>query len=139
MNEEEVAQDRPASPEPQEEGIRPSPIVGIGASAGGFEALRRLFPRVNADSDLAFVVVLHLDPDYRSNLTELLSRCSALPVAEVQNGMMVEPGHVYVIPPNAVLTIENRRLFLKNPAPGVRRSMPFSARSRLTRARTPLA
>jgi two-component system, chemotaxis family, CheB/CheR fusion protein len=93
------------------------PIVGIGASAGGIDALRRLFPNVDRSSGLAFIVVPHLDPDHKSMLAELLSRSTSLPVAQIENDTLAEPGHVYVIPPNASLTIDNGRLLLGAPTP----------------------
>ncbi len=91
------------------------PIVGIGASAGGIDALRRLFPKVQSECRMAFVVVQHLDPDHKSALAEVLARSSALPVVQIENETEVEPNHVFVIPPNASLTIQNGRLVLSKP------------------------
>ncbi|HEY6432685.1 MAG TPA: chemotaxis protein CheB [Acetobacteraceae bacterium] len=91
------------------------PIVGVGASAGGVDALRRLFPNVQSDCGMAFVVVQHLDPARQSALAEVLARSSALPVVQIENETEVEPNHVYVIPPNASLTIQNGRLLLSTP------------------------
>jgi two-component system, chemotaxis family, CheB/CheR fusion protein len=91
------------------------PIVGIGASAGGIDALRRLFPNVAPDCDMAFVVVQHLDPDHGSLLAEVLARSTSLPVTQIAEETMVEHNHVYVIPPNAVLTIREGRLRLAHP------------------------
>jgi two-component system CheB/CheR fusion protein len=88
------------------------PIVGIGGSAGGVEALHRLLPHIDPGCGMAFIVVLHLDPDHPSILPELLGRTSRLPVMQIQQGTPVEPGHVYVIPPNAALTIHAGRLML---------------------------
>jgi len=92
------------------------PIVGIGGSAGALDALKLFLPAVPADSDIAFVVVLHLAPDHKSLLTELLARLTGLPVRSIEDGTEVEPNNVYVIPPNATLTIEHRRLHLAQPA-----------------------
>ncbi|HET6654754.1 MAG TPA: chemotaxis protein CheB [Gammaproteobacteria bacterium] len=92
-------------------------IVGIGASAGGLEAFKTFFQHMPADSGMAFVLVQHLDPDRQSMLTELLQRETAMPVAEAEDGAPVEPDHVFVIPPNASLTIENGRLGVETPAP----------------------
>ena len=94
---------------------RPRAIVGIGASAGGIEALKAFFSAVNADCGIAFVVVQHLDPEHRSLLPELLANVSRLPVASIEDQTPVEPNHVYVIPPNATLTIKNGRLHLAKP------------------------
>jgi two-component system CheB/CheR fusion protein len=92
------------------------PIIGIGASAGGIDALKRLFPGFPPECGMAFVVVLHLDPDHESALSEVLARGSALPVTPIENDTQVEPDHVYVIPPNAALTIQDGRLLLNKPA-----------------------
>jgi two-component system CheB/CheR fusion protein len=81
------------------------PIVGIGSSAGGLEALQQLFRAMPADSGLAFVVAAHLDPTQKSHLTEVLGRCTAMPVVQIENPIKVEPNHVYVIAPDRELTI----------------------------------
>ena len=92
-------------------------IVGIGASAGGLEAFKTFFTHMPADSELAFVLVQHLAPDHNSLLAELVSRSTAMPVLEATHGMRVEPRHVYVIPPNATLTIADGVLQVCKPAP----------------------
>ncbi|BAY92764.1 MULTISPECIES: chemotaxis protein CheB [unclassified Tolypothrix] len=81
------------------------PIVGMGASAGGIEAFTELLNHLPNDTGMAFVIVQHLSPNQKSLLSEILSRSTEMPVVEVQNGMVVEPNHVYVIPPNAKMTI----------------------------------
>ena len=91
------------------------PIVGIGASAGGVDALRRLFPNVASDCGMAFVVVQHLDPDHGSALAEVLARRTSLPVTQIEDDTAVEPNRVYVIPPNSALTIRDGRLLLARP------------------------
>ncbi len=88
------------------------PIVGIGASAGGLDACSRLLEALPAETGLAFVLVQHLDPTHQSELAPLLARAAAMPVLQASDGQAVEPGHVYVIPPGAVLTIEAGRLRL---------------------------
>ena len=87
-------------------------IAAIGASAGGIEAITELLSHVPADTGMAFVVVQHLDPSHHSMLTELLSKKTAMRVKEVTDGMTVEPHHVYVIPPNATMSISNHTLQL---------------------------
>ena len=94
----------------------PCPIVGIGASAGGVDALRRLLPNISPGCGMAFVVVQHLDPDHASLLAEVLTRSTSLPVAQIEAETVVEPERVYVIPPNAALTIREGRLLLSRPA-----------------------
>jgi two-component system CheB/CheR fusion protein len=84
----------------------PFPIVGIGASAGGLEASTQLLRALPADTGMAFVFVQHLDPTHPSMLTEILSRATAMPVAEVTDQMAAEPNRVYVIPPGVTMGIE---------------------------------
>ncbi|MBD2199759.1 MULTISPECIES: chemotaxis protein CheB [Calothrix] len=81
------------------------PIVGMGASAGGLDAFTELLSHLPNDTGMAFVLVQHLSPHQKSLLSEILSRSTNMPVREVQNGMVVEPNHVYVIPPNAKMTV----------------------------------
>lgn len=89
-----------------------SPIVGIGASAGGLEAFQRLLKALPIDTGMAFVLVQHLDPVHESILTRLLASATLMPVMEVKEGMAVEPNHVYVIPPNKVMSIRDGALHL---------------------------
>ncbi|MBI2215974.1 MAG: PAS domain-containing protein [Candidatus Rokubacteria bacterium] len=81
------------------------PIVGIGASAGGLEAFSQLLRALPTDTGMAFVLVQHLDPGHESQLPEILSRTTMVPVVTVTDRLRVEPDHVYVIPPNADMTI----------------------------------
>ncbi len=81
------------------------PIVGIGTSAGGLEALEQFFRRVPKGSGLAYVVIQHLDPTHKGILPELLGRFSDMRVFEVNSRMQVKPNCVYVIPPNKDLSI----------------------------------
>lgn len=76
-------------------------VVGIGASAGGLAALKLFFDHVPADSGLAFVVVIHLAPEHKSHMADLLQPHVAIPVQQVTDVTLLEPNHVYVIPPNA--------------------------------------
>src|ERR1700722_10430446 len=87
-------------------------IVGVGASAGGFEAFRELLKALPSDTGLALVLVQHLDPGHESLLAKLLSNATAMPVREVEEGMAVEPNHVYVIPPNKTMGIRKGTLHL---------------------------
>ncbi len=89
------------------------PIVGVGASAGGLEAFTQLLKGLPLDTGMGFVLVQHLDPAHESALTQILSRATKLPVREVKNNQPVEPNHVYVIPPDANLTIEQGVLKLQ--------------------------
>ncbi len=92
------------------------PIVGIGCSAGGLEALEQFLRGVPAASGLAFVVVQHLDPTRNGLMVELLQRTTPLPVRQITDRMTVEPDHVYVIPPNRDLSILHGELHLMEPA-----------------------
>ena len=87
-------------------------IVGIGASAGGLEALEEFFRAVPEDLQLAFVVVQHLSPDYKSLMVELLSKYTSMEVKRAEDGMDVEMSHVYLIPPRKNLKIYHGKLFL---------------------------
>jgi len=96
-------------------GAVPVRVVGIGCSAGGLEALDAFFGQVPADSQLAFVVVQHLDPEHPSSLPELLQRITPLHVCEASDGMAVQAGNVYIIPPNKDLALRKGRLHLSQP------------------------
>ena len=91
------------------------PIVGIGASAGGLDALKALFQNLPVDTGAAFVVIQHLDPKHESLTAEILTRFTTMPTAQVTAGMLAEPNHVYVIPPNAYLTLKGHALELGKP------------------------
>ncbi len=90
------------------------PIVGIGASAGGLEAFTELLKHLPLDTGMGFVLVQHLAPQHESMLTEVLSRATRLPVAEVAEGMEAQPDHVYIIPPNSNMAIERGTLHLSS-------------------------
>ena len=90
-------------------------VVGIGASAGGLEALERFLCQVPADSGLAFVVVQHLDPTREGIMPELLQRVTSMPVFQAKEAMKIVSDHVYVIPPNRVLTVADGELHLQAP------------------------
>jgi two-component system CheB/CheR fusion protein len=83
----------------------PFPIVAIGASAGGLEAFGQLLHTLPTDTDMAFVLISHLDPTHPSMLGEILGRTTAMPVAEVANEMPVEANHVYVNAPGVALRL----------------------------------
>src|SRR5262245_61904734 len=85
--------------------LLPFPVVCIGASAGGIEAGSERWRAVPQGTDMAFVVVQHLDPSHSSALGEILSRATSMPVAEVRDRVAIEKGHVYVIQPGSELAI----------------------------------
>src|SRR5262245_2218290 len=88
------------------------PVVGIGASAGGLEALHAFFSHVPERSGMAFVVVQHLDPTHQGMLPELLQRSTRMPVRQATDILKVEPDHVYVIPPNKDMSLLHGTLHL---------------------------
>jgi two-component system CheB/CheR fusion protein len=87
-------------------------IAGVGASAGGLDALERFFSHAPANSGVAYIIVQHLSPDYKSLMADLLSKRTTMPVQVAGDGMLVEPNHVYLIPPKQSLTIFHRKLHL---------------------------
>jgi two-component system CheB/CheR fusion protein len=86
------------------------PVVGIGASAGGLEALSLFFDATPADSGSAFVVVVHLDPSQQSHMAEILATHTAMPVVEVTDGIEITANSVYIIAPNQYLRLNGETL-----------------------------
>ncbi len=80
-------------------------LVGIGASAGGLDACTKLVEALPADTGMAFILVQHVDPAHESMMVGLLARHTAMTVLQAADGMPIEPGHLYVIPPAAYLTV----------------------------------
>ncbi len=95
----------------------PSFVVGIGASAGGLESLVKFFGELHADTGMAFVVVQHLSPDFKSMMNELLARHTTMPIRIVKEGVLIRPNEVYLIPPNKEMTITHGRLHLTSRDP----------------------
>src|SRR5277367_4946506 len=110
---------------------RSFPIVGLGASAGGLEALEQFLSHVPKACGLGFVVVQHLDPTHKGIMVELLQRSTAMPVVQIKDRMKIAPDHVYVIPPNKDLSILHGVLHLLEPAAprGLRLPIDFFFRS----------
>jgi two-component system, chemotaxis family, CheB/CheR fusion protein len=92
-------------------------IVGIGASAGGLEALEQLFDALPPDTGMAFVVVQHLSPDFRSLMDELIARHSEMPVVLAEDNMPVCANHIYLMPPRKQMIIRDRHLVLTDKEP----------------------
>lgn len=118
-------------PRPHIQPAKAVPVVGIGASAGGLEALEQFLSGVADDSGLAYVVVQHLDPTHKDIMVELLQRVTPLPVRQITDQMGLAPNAVYVIPPNRDLSILHGVLHLLEPsAPrGLRLPIDFFLRS----------
>ncbi|MEP6861133.1 MAG: chemotaxis protein CheB [Deltaproteobacteria bacterium] len=92
-------------------------VVGIGASAGGLESLEHLFAAIPQDTGLAFVVVQHLSPDFRSLMDELIARHSDMPVRLAEDGTPVRANHIYLMPPGKEMIIRDRHLWLTDKEP----------------------
>jgi two-component system CheB/CheR fusion protein len=97
---------------PQQPDDAQFPIAGVGASAGGLAAFSELLQHLPTDTGMAFVLVQHLAPEQTSLLSELLGRTTRIPVQTAEDGMLVEANQIYVIPPNAQMTIAQGRLQL---------------------------
>ena len=110
MTNQEVAS---VSPAPQQVDHRPqTTVVGIGASAGGLKALQTFFEAVAPDLGVAFVVIVHLHPEYRSEMAALLGTHTVMPVTQVTETVPLESNHIYVIPPNLQLFATDNQLSL---------------------------
>lgn len=100
-------------------------VVGIGASAGGLDACNKLLDALPADSGMVFILVQHLDPSHESMMVDLLSRHTAMPVRQAADGLPLERGHVYVIPPGADISVEGGVLRLSQPQARHGARLPF--------------
>lgn len=88
------------------------PVIAIGGSAGSFTAYEKFLGNMPAESGMAIVIIMHLDPLHKSQLSEVMQRYTTIPVVEATDGMPVEPDHVYIIPSNKDMGIHNRKLLL---------------------------
>ncbi len=107
------------------------PVVGIGASAGGLDAIEKLFSNMPSDSGMAFVIIMHFDPTSKSVMVEILKRYTKMEVYQAEDGVKIEPNSVYIIPPNADLAILQGTIQLLEPAVsrGIRHPIDFFFRS----------
>jgi two-component system CheB/CheR fusion protein len=107
------------------------PVVGIGTSAGGLEALEHFLTHVPKSSGMAFVIIQHLDPTRKGIMPELLQRTTVMKVIQVKDRTLVQPDHVYVIPPNKDMSILHGVLHLLEPVSprGLRLPIDFFLRS----------
>ena len=92
-------------------------IVGVGASAGGLESLERFFTRLPADTGMAFVVLQHLSPDFKSLMDELLGRRTSMTVRQAEHEALIEPNVLYLLPPMKEMIVQKRRLLLSDRDP----------------------
>jgi chemotaxis methyl-accepting protein methylase len=110
------------------------PTVGICASAGGLEAFKGFFAAMPPDSGVAFVLIPHLDPHHESLMAELVGRYTKMPVVEAADQMPIRPNHVYVLPPNAYMTLVDGKLRVTGPVErgGLQTSIDLFLRSLAT-------
>ena len=92
------------------------PVVGIGASAGGLDAFKKLLKAIPENSGMAYVLVQHLDPDHESLLPNLLQKVTNIPVSEISDEIKVVPDHIYIIPSNKML-VANDGVLQLSPRP----------------------
>lgn len=100
-------------------------VAGVGASAGGLEALERFFKSTPDDTGIAFVVIQHLSPDFKSLMDELLARYTKMPIHRVEDGMVVRPNSIYLIPPKKEMIISGGKLLLTDKDPQQDLSLPI--------------
>ena len=115
---------RPAAPL-LPHGPENSPVVGIGASAGGLEACTKLLDALPPDKGMAFILVQHLDPTHESMMAELLAHHTSMTVVQATSGMLVEPNHLYIIPPGSYLSAGKGALHLSEPEARHGARLPF--------------
>jgi two-component system CheB/CheR fusion protein len=108
---------------------RSFPIVGIGGSAGAFSAFGKFFKHMPTDSGIAFIIVMHLDPNHKGHITDVIQTYTSIPVVQAGDGMKVEANTIYIIPPNADMGIHNRKLLLLTPAHSYRQPIDYFLQS----------
>ncbi|WP_210486072.1 CheR family methyltransferase [Rufibacter aurantiacus] len=100
---------KPANPAPEFQ------VVGLGGSAGSLEGFEIFFQHLPRGTNMAFVVIPHLDPTQKGMMTDIIKRYTSLPVLQIEDGMPVEPEHVYVVPPNKETSLERGTFRLHDP------------------------
>jgi len=103
---------------------KPFLIAAIGASAGGIEAVTGLLKNLSSDTGMAFVYIQHLDPTHESMLTAILGRTTKMKVVEAENMLRIEPNHLYIIPPNQDMVMEDGMLSLTKRTGGSTMHLP---------------
>ncbi len=101
------------------------PVVGVGASAGGLEAFKKLIRALPVDPGFALILVQHLEPNHESLLADLLQKVSSIPIAEIADKVVIEIDHIYILPPNKSLTTADGRLLLSPRPPKDMKNMPI--------------
>jgi len=110
----------------QPEELQPTRVVGIGASAGGLEALEEFFKALTLDTGMAFVVIQHLSPDFKSLMDELLGRITTMRILRMEESRPLEANTIYLMPPRCDLTIEGNLLVVTDREPGQQLHMPIN-------------
>src|ERR1700735_1738880 len=100
-------------------------VVGIGASAGGLQACRKLVNALASGTGMAFILVQHLDPTHESMMVDLLSRHTKMVVRQATDGMLIERDHLYIIPPGRYLAVADGALHLSRPLARHGARLPF--------------
>jgi two-component system, chemotaxis family, CheB/CheR fusion protein len=100
-------------------------VVGIGASAGGLDACKKLVGALPVGNGMAFILVQHLDPTHESMMVDLLAGHTSMTVLQATDGMVIEREHLYVIPPGAYLSVRNGALRLSHPPAPRGTRLPF--------------
>ena len=103
----------------------PNSVIGIGASAGGLEALERFFQYMPHDTGMAFVVVQHLSPDFKSLMNELLARWTSMPVLLAEDRLPIEANNIYLMPAKKEMIISHGRLLLTDKSPSHELTLPI--------------
>lgn len=100
-------------------------IVALGASAGGLEPIEQFFQNMPSDTGMAFVLIQHLSPDFKSQMEQLLSRKTRMAIHRVENGVEVQPNNIYLIPPKKMMAISGNRLLLTDKETGSNVTLPI--------------
>ena len=118
-------QERSQDPKTTSTPVEPTYYVAIGASAGGLEALQEFFEHMPTKSGLAFIIIQHLSPDFKSMMDELLGRCTKMPVLHATDSLLVEPNTLYLIPPRKSMMIAEGKLLLVDQMPNSGLNFPI--------------
>jgi two-component system CheB/CheR fusion protein len=124
-NTDETKQQKEQNVQNNHSDICPFPVVGIGASAGGLEALQEFFKNLPENPGAAFVIVQHLSPDYKSLMDELLARYTDMKIHRVEDGMEVRENNVFLIPPRKNMTVFHGKLLLTEQNHGKSLNLPI--------------
>ena len=84
--------------------------VGIGASAGGLDAIKKLFENLPQNTEVTFIVIQHLDPNQESMLPEILTRYTKIPIERIRDGLQIQPNHIYTVPAGKTITLTKNTL-----------------------------